>query len=202
MLRQAVLWQLLSRNPADAVQAPRAKRFVSHTPTPEEFEKLLGVADATPYGPVARLARLTGARQGELLRLYWYDVDWQYERLSVPGTKTQASARMIDLGPLAIELLQAHRLSEREKRLMLGPGAACGRDEDTVFTNMVGKPMDAGGLKRTWRRIIRDAKVGHVRFHDLRHASATYMIQAGVPLPVVSQRDTRARRPPPTSTHT
>lgn len=48
--------------------------------------------------------------------------------------------------------------------------------------------MDAGGLKRTWRRIIRDANVGHVRFHDLRHCSATYMIQAGVPIPVVSQR--------------
>jgi hypothetical protein len=27
--------------------------------------------------------------------------------------------------------------------------------------------MDAGGLKRAWKRIIRDAGVGHVRFHDL-----------------------------------
>lgn len=48
--------------------------------------------------------------------------------------------------------------------------------------------MDAGGLKRTWRRVIRDAEVGHVRFHDLRHCSATYIIQAAVPIPVVSQR--------------
>ena len=41
---------------------------------------------------------------------------------------------------------------------------------------------------RTWKRIIRDAGVGHVRFHDLRHASATYLLQAGVPLQVVSER--------------
>jgi integrase len=48
--------------------------------------------------------------------------------------------------------------------------------------------MDASGLKRTWRRIIRDAGVGNVRFHDLRHASATYLLQAGVPVQVVSER--------------
>jgi hypothetical protein len=29
LLKQAVLWQLLARNPADAVQAPRAKRFLA-----------------------------------------------------------------------------------------------------------------------------------------------------------------------------
>ena len=57
-----------------------------------------------------------------------------------------------------------------------------------MFTNLASKLIDAGGLKRTWRRILRDADVGHVRFHDLRHASATYLIQAGVPIPVVSQR--------------
>ena len=48
--------------------------------------------------------------------------------------------------------------------------------------------MDAGGLKGTWKRIIRHAGVGHVRFHDLRHAGTTYQLQAGVPVQVVSQR--------------
>ncbi len=188
ILKQAVKWQLISRNPADAVQAPRARRFIPYTPTPEELERLLTVADATSYGPVARLAALTGARQGEVLSLSWRDIDWQEQRLTVHGTKTQASARVVDLGPLAIDLLARHRKAEKAKRLALGPGTDCGADDATIFTNLVGKPMDAGGLKRTWKRIIRDAKVGHVRFHDLRHASATYMLQAGVPLQMVSQR--------------
>ena len=74
-MKQAVLWQLLSRNPCDAVQAPRPRRFVPRMPTSEELRCLLDVADRTPYGPVARLAALTGARQGELLRLRWRDVD-------------------------------------------------------------------------------------------------------------------------------
>jgi integrase len=95
---------------------------------------------------------------------------------------------VVDLGDMTIELLRRQRQEERAKRLMLGPGATCGADDATMFTNQVGKSIDAGGLKRTWKRIVRDAGVGHIRFHDLRHASATYMLQAGVPLQMVSAR--------------
>jgi integrase len=201
VLKQAVLWQLIPRNPADAVQAPHPRRFVPHTPTPEELEKLLRTADLTPYGPLARLATLTGARQGELLSLRWRHVDWTEGRLTVPGTKTQASARTVDIGELAIDLLRSQRVAEREKRLKLGAEASCGGDEAAIFTNLVGKPIDAGGLKRTWKRIIRDAGVGHVRFHDLRHASATYLLQAGVPVQMVSQRLGHSRTSTTTDTY-
>jgi integrase len=188
VLDQAIKWQLIQRNPCEAVQAPRAKQFIPHIPNMAQLETLLRVADGTPYGPVARMAALTGARQGELLRLRWRDVDWQEARLGVPGTKTRASARTIDLGPMAVELLRSQRSAEREKKLLLGPEANCAGDDATIFTNLVGKPMDAGGLKRSWKRIVRDAHVGHVRFHDLRHCMATYLLQAGVPVQIVSQR--------------
>ena len=46
--------------------------------------------------------------------------------------------------------------------------------------------MDAGGLKRTWKRIVKNAGVGHFRFHDLRHAVATYLLTAGAPVMAVS----------------
>ena len=201
ILKQAVRWQLISRNPCDSVDAPRAKRFTPRTPTPDELERLLQVADQTTYGPVARLGALTGARQAELLTLRWRHVNWEQQRLTVPGTKTQASARVVDLGEMAMDMLHLHRQAEREKKLKLGPGVTCGADDATIFTNAVGKPMDAGGLKRSWKRIIRDANVGHVRFHDLRHASATYMLQAGVPVQMVSQRLGHSRTSTTTDTY-
>jgi integrase len=188
ILKRAVRWQLIAVNPADSVDPPRAKKFIPVTPTPEQLATILERADKTAYGPFARLACLTGARQGELLNLCWRDVDWERRQVTIRGTKTESSFRAIDLGDLPIVLLQEHRTHEREKRLVLGPGATCGSDEAPIFTNFVGKPMDAGGLKRAWKRVIRDAGVGHVRFHDLRHASATFLIQAGVPIQMVSQR--------------
>lgn len=188
MLKQAVRWQLVSVNPCAAVDAPRPRRFVAHVPHPEELARLFATADGTPYGPLVRLAALTGARQGELLGLRWRDVDWEERRLTVEGTKTAASVRVVDLGIEVMALLAKHRSAEREKRLKLGPGATCGGDDAPIFTNAVGRAVDAGGLKRTWKRIVRDAAVGHVRFHDLRHASASYLLKAGVPVLIVSQR--------------
>jgi len=186
--KQAVDWDLISRNPCDRVTPPRASTFRPFTPGPEQLGVILAEADQTPYGPIARLAALTGARQAELLRLRWRDVDWEHQRLTIRGTKTVASARLIDLAPLAMDLLHCQRQAEREKKLLLGSGAPCGTNDATIFTNVVGKPMDAGGLKRTWKRVIRKAEVGHVRFHDLRHCAASYMIAAGVPITMVSQR--------------
>ena len=188
LLKQAVRWQLLAVNPCAAVDAPRPHRFNAHVPTPEELDRLFVAADATQYGVLVRLAALSGARQGELLRIRWRDVAWEECRLSVPGTKTAASVRSLDLGPGTMTLLSRWRTAERAKRLKLGPGATCGSNDAAIFTNFVGGPVDAGGLKRTWRRIVRDADVGHVRFHDLRHASATYLLRAGVPVTIVSQR--------------
>ncbi len=186
--KQAIKWQLITQNPFVSVNAPRPARFTPFIPAPEALGHLLEIADTTPYGLLARFAALTAARQGELLAAAWHDVDWEHDRLTVRGTKTRGSARVIDLAPMAMDLLRGQRQAEREKRLSLGPGATCGTDEATIFTNLVGRPIDAGGLKRTWKRIIRYAAVGHVRFHDLRHCAATYMIQAGVPIPLVSQR--------------
>ena len=113
-------------------------------------------------------------------------MNWDAETLTIRGTKTSGQFRKIDLGELGIALLKEHRKNEREKRLKLGPGATGGDDDATIFTNLVGKPMDAGGLKRTWKRIVRNANVGHFRFHDLRHAAATYLLAAGAPVMAVS----------------
>jgi integrase len=188
ILSQAVRWQLLLRNPCDAVEAPRPKRFVPHLPTHEELTAILAAADETQYGVITRLAVLTGARQGELLALRWTHVNREETLLTIPGTKTKGSARVIDFGGEVFSLLRRHRAAEREKALKLGPGAICGQDHAPIFTNQVGNPMDAGGLKRTWKRILNQAGVEHVRFHDLRHISATYMLSGGLALPAISQR--------------
>src|SRR4051794_9507635 len=63
-------------------------------------------------------------------------VYWQRMRLTVRGTKTLSSARVVDLGDLAVDLLPAHRQREQDKKLALGPGAHCGSDDATIFTNL------------------------------------------------------------------
>lgn len=61
-------------------------------------------------------------------------------------------------------------------------------DYGLVFTSALGTPLEPGTVARTWARIVAQAGVGHVRWHDLRHAHATLMLASGVHPKVVSER--------------
>lgn len=89
------------------------------------------------------------------------------------------------LSPGTVERLRQHRRAQLEERLALG---AAYQDSDLAFATPLGTPTDPDNLKRAWRRIVKVAGVGHVRFHDLRHAHATLLLQQGVHPKVVSER--------------
>ena len=93
--------------------------------------------------------------------------------------------RAIALAPSTVELLRRHRLDQLEDRLIAGSGY---QDRDLVFASAVGTPIEPGTIKRTLSRILGSAEVGHVRWHDLRHAHATLMLSSGVHRKVVSER--------------
>src|SRR5262249_4866288 len=61
-------------------------------------------------------------------------------------------------------------------------------DRDLVFASALGTPLEPGTIARTWRRVLAQAGVGHVRWHDLRHAHATLMLASGVHPKIVSER--------------
>ena len=67
-LSHAVRWQLLVRNPAEAVTPPQAQRHEMHVLTREEARRLLEIAEGG-WRVLIYLALATGARLGELLAL-------------------------------------------------------------------------------------------------------------------------------------
>ena len=46
------------------------------------------------------------------------------------------------------------------------------RENNLVFPNSIGEPMDPSGLGRRFKTIVREAGFPKVRFHDLRHTHA------------------------------
>jgi integrase len=196
-LRQAVQWQLLVRNPADAVEAPRPERRQIRALTPAQARSIMAAADQTPLGAFVRLALLTGMRRGELLGLRWSDVDeaeihvqQTAQRIAGQGIvfrqpKTRLSRRSIALSPEAVAVLRAHRRRQAEARLLAGPAY---HDRDLVFATGLGTPLEPGNVLRTWRRIVAAAGLPGLRIHDLRHGHATLMLGQGVHPKVVSER--------------
>jgi integrase len=56
-----------------------------------------------------------------------------------------------------------------------------------VFTSREGTRLDARNLLRAFYAACKDAKIAHLRFHDLRHTFATRLVQAGVDLYTVQK---------------
>jgi integrase len=110
---------------------------------------------------------MTGMRQGDLLALRWCDVDWTAHRICVRrnlvrgefGTpKSKRGSRSVPL---------ADRLGGEPDRLYRQ--TAYQADDDLVFANPTGRPMNGNAPLKAFRRALDAAGVRRVRLHDLRH---------------------------------
>ena len=197
-LRQAVRWQLIARNPVDAVESPRPDTCPIRALNESETFLLLKAAENSRLYPVILLAVTTGMRRGELLALKWNAVDLERKSLSVfesleqtrdtlrfKRPKSAKGQRKIDLLRLAEEELRHHRARQREHKLLLGPAYA---DHDLVFPEPDGTLWAPDKLTRAFAALVRRHGLEGLRFHDLRHSHATQLLRQGVHPKVVSER--------------
>jgi integrase len=62
------------------------------------------------------------------------------------------------------------------------------KDHYFVFSNELGKPIRPDSISQWWARFIKKNNLKKIRFHDLRHTSATLLINEGVHAKVISER--------------
>ncbi len=167
---------------------PPAK--VRHEPKPLSRAEMLAFLDGIRGDRLEALyvtAAGTGLRQGELLALRWQDVDLERGELAVRHSlrrqahtldepKTERSRRTLRL-PRQV----AAALAERRARQAVVPVSGL------IFTTASGGPIDSANLTRELQRHLARLGLPRQRFHDLRHAFATLMIEGGEDLAVVSR---------------
>lgn len=99
--------------------------------------------------------------------------------------KTPQGRRNIALTSIAVEALKRRRLAQYQERLAAGPAW---EDLDLVFSNLVGRPRDPSHLRhREFPSVLRRAGLPAIRFHDLRHSTATLLLSMGVHPKVVQE---------------
>lgn len=197
-LKQGVRWGTVARNVCEAVEPPKVAHKKGATWTPADARRFLTAAESDGYHPLWLLALTTGARQGELLGVRWQDLDMVkgtmavrqsvavYERKAIiQAPKSRAAVRTITLPPEAVAALKAHRTRQLAARLAAGPVWS---DHDLVFATYAGGPIHPSNVVRSFAKIVDRAGVPRIRFHDLRHTHATWLIAGGEPIPNVSER--------------
>ncbi|MFJ5657956.1 tyrosine-type recombinase/integrase [Streptomyces microflavus] len=197
-LEHAVREDELPRNVARNVKTttPRPRRFQPLTAT--EARQFLQTAADDRLHALYELALRTGLRKGELLGLHWEDLDLdggtatihrslqrtRSQGLTVLNTKTLASERRIALPTECINSLKIHQERQQEERQVAGPGWA---DNGLVFTTPKGRPLDPTNLTRRFLRLLHKAGLRTIRFHDLRHSTATLLLEQGIDLVVIKE---------------
>jgi len=198
-LKHAVKMGVASRNVAEVVDPPKPCRVKLNILGPEDVARFLDAARETLYYVVYCVLLYTGLRRGEALALKWKNVDLLGAELHVvesafklgDGTyvvkdpKTPHSCRAVALPPSLAVLLREHRKDQAALRVQLGKPLT---DNDFVFEDGEGKPLDPNAVTRTFIKLIRRAGLPRMRLHDLRHTHATLMLKAGVHPKVVSER--------------
>ena len=164
-----------------------------------QAERILLEVQGTKYYPIFNLALYTGVRQSELLALQWSDVDLLMAELSVSksshwlntgeyiikNTKTAKSNRRIALSPDTCIMLRQHLENEMDKCSKSGIKFTSDR---LLFCEYNGKPLNPDTITRHWKRIIARLNYPHIRFHDLRHTHASWMLKKGVSPKVIQER--------------
>jgi integrase len=61
-------------------------------------------------------------------------------------------------------------------------------ENNLIFPSPIGTPLEQKRLHKDYKKLLKDAGLPDIRFHDLRHTAATLMLLNGVPILVVSKR--------------
>ncbi|MFJ3585994.1 tyrosine-type recombinase/integrase [Streptomyces sp. NPDC090127] len=197
-LEHAVREDELPRNVARNVKTTRHQPRRFRPLTAAEARQFLDAAHTDRLHALYELALRTGLRKGELLGLHWEELDLTTGTASVRRslqrtrsgglthlpTKTRASERRIALPTECLRSLKKHQERQDKERETAG---SAWTDSGLVFTTPTGQPLDPANLTRRFRSFLNRAGLRRIRFHDLRHSTATLLLEQGVDLVVIKE---------------
>jgi integrase len=198
-LADAVAWNLLVRNVADAAKPPRKQRPKITTWSAEQLGRFLASVRNDRLHAAWMVSALTGARRGEVLGLRWADLDLDAGKArisralilvdyvpTISGPKTERGRRTIALDPATVAALREHRGRQAVEDALAGD--AWENAEGYVFTDQLGRVIHPQSFTDRFKRYAKAAKLPTIRLHELRHSHATLALEAGVAPKVVSDR--------------
>ena len=181
-LKAAADQGLIPGNPAAQVEPPKVAHKTMNVLNGEQMETFLATTEKDPIWHDFFYAELTtGLRLGEICGLMWSDFDERRGtlnvnrtlhreeggRLAAGDTKTYAGTRKIILPPSTAELLRTRKKRSYSPWIFHDPL----RPE---------APLNPSTAYRQLKKILAQAGLPDIRFHDLRHTFATHALASGV----------------------
>jgi integrase len=183
-MRNAVREKRIRTNPLDDVKAPKQSHKDKYVLTPDEVRRLLAAVRGDRFEGVYVLGATCRLRICEVLALRFEDIDWDRGTIMIERTlhngectapKTHRSRRTLTLPQRALEALVRH--------------SEVNGTSGYLFATSSGKPVDVSNFyKWSWRPALRRADLPETLTpHQLRHGTASLLLNQDVPVPMVSR---------------
>lgn len=200
-------WELIDQNPCYKIKLPKVVNKKSEVYSLDQSRKLFALLEKEDpvWQIIVQLAAVLGAREGEIAALEGKHLDFvnnaitieqafvtiPEEGLILKSTKTERT-RKVSVPEELMKSLKKLRAIKYEqememKNLWKWP------DHLFLFSDEYGQPVRPDTISQRWIRFFdkketKKSKLKKIRFHDLRHTSATILINEGVHAKIIQER--------------
>ena len=183
------------------IEFPKADTPEVEAFTMEEVTDILQAAESEPLQirALVEVALFTGLRRGEIVGLKWEDVDLDKRLLSVKRSiykpkdqkalekapKSKCSIRTIAIPERLCDTLRAYKDHQDRHASFMGHAW---QNLGYIFTEEDGYVMNPHTPTKQFSKFLKRHNIRHLKFHGLRHTSATMLLANGCDIKTVSVR--------------
>jgi len=187
VLGQALKWGLVVRNVADLVDPPRVKRKAPETLSAEQAVQFLEQVRSSRFYPMYCLAFI-GLREGEILGLHIEDFDVRNQTIAIRHAVQYLMGKgLVITEPKTEKARRQIKLPDFVYKALLAHCAGLSRKAGLMFTTANGTPFSPRNLFRDYKEQLKAGNLPDIRFHDLRHTTATLLLSQNVHPKVVQE---------------
>lgn len=196
VLKRAYKLKLIKENVVQYVDVPKNKKYKNDIYDANDMQLLLEKCRGTSIELPIILASGLGLRISEILGLTWNNIDFNDSTITIDKItvrdngkvilkepKTESSIRTIS-APKEIILMLKRLKKDRLSAKLKGEKS----HRELVFYDKNLNPIAQDVLSKKFRLFLKENNLKHIRFHDLRHSHVTLLINAKVPIKVISER--------------
>lgn len=201
-LKYAVYNRVLKENPAEYVKRPKKSKANHDFYNANELKELMSVAKGDVLETAIYLTIWLGLRREEVLGLKWRNIDFEKHIIKIcetvvrakqdgkivsisrKRTKTETSNRVLYMTDVIEDYLLHIKYQQNKYQLICGNSYDI---NDYVCKNKLGEPVKPDYITHHFNALLKKNGLRHIKFHDLRHSCASYMLDNGYNLKQIQE---------------
>lgn len=196
-------WKLIAQNPMDGVSRPKVpKKKMNYYNASEAAVVIEALMTESQMWRLLVLGALIGScRKGEIIALEWPDVNFSTREITIDKSisitlggvahvgdpKSETSIRTIKMPEWYMDELAEYRKKWIMDKLLVGSKWK-GGNHQYLFHKGYGVPLHNVRPSKWWSTFVKRHGLKQIRFHDLRHSSATILFEAGATMKEIQER--------------